>query len=104
MASVETFARALTAEGVSCSAGYIGKPIYLCAEALTAKKTYGTSHCPFDCGRTSRSFEYVEGLCPVTEDALNHMVTFSFNENYTLEDIEDIARAISKVAEGLRNR
>lgn len=103
MTTAEAFARALTAEGVACGAGYIGKPIYLCAEALTAKKTYGTSHCPFDCGRTSRSFEYVEGLCPVTEDALSHMVTFSFNENYAMADMEDIARAIRKVAEGIKS-
>ncbi len=30
-----------------------------------------------------------------------HMVTFSFNENYTEDDIADIAEAIRKVAEGL---
>jgi len=97
----EGFAKALTAEGVSCGAGYIGKPIYLCTEALTAKRTYGTSHCPFDCPHTDREIEYVEGMCPETENALNHMVTFSFNENYTEEDISDIARGIRKVAESV---
>ena len=95
----EGFARALTAEGVPCGAGYIGKPIYLCTEALTAKRTYGTSHCPFDCPHTDREIEYVEGMCPETERALDHMVTFSFNENYTEADIADIAQGIRKVAE-----
>jgi len=99
--TAEDFAKALTAEGVPAGAGYIGKPIYLCTEALTAKKTYGTSHCPFDCPHTDRQIEYTEGMCPVTEEALKRMVTFSFNENYTEEDIADIAEAIRKVAEGL---
>ena len=97
--ATDAFAKALTAEGVPSGAGYIGKPIYLCTEALTSKKTYGTSHCPFDCPHTAREIEYVEGMCPETENALNHMVTFSFNENYTEEEIADIARAIRKVAE-----
>ena len=100
--TAEDFAKALTAEGVPAGAGYIGKPIYLCTEALTAKKTYGTSHCPFDCPHTDRQIEYTEGMCPITEEALTRMVTFSFNENYTEEDIADIAEAIRKVAEGLR--
>ena len=46
--------------------------------------------------------KYTEGMCPITEEALTRMVTFSFNENYTEEDIADIAEAIRKVAEGLR--
>ena len=49
------FGRALQAEGVPNMPGYIGKPIYMCTEALTAKKTYGDSRFPFDreraCGR-----------------------------------------------------
>jgi len=102
MADVEVFAKALAAEGVGASAGYIGKPIFLCSEALTAKKTYGTSHCPFDCPHTDRQIEYTEGMCPITEEAMNHLVTVGINENYTEEDIRDMAGAIRKVAEGLR--
>jgi len=70
-------------------------------DALARKETYGTSMCPFTCGRTDREVEYTKGMCPKTEEALDHMVTFSFNENYTEDDIRDVAGAISKVCESL---
>jgi perosamine synthetase len=95
------FAAALTQEGVPASAGYIGEPIFLCMEALAAKKTFGTSTYPFDGSHGGRQIEYTAGMCPRTEEALAHMVTLGINENYTERDIEDMAGAIRKVAEGL---
>jgi hypothetical protein len=38
-------------------------------------------------------------MCPVTENMLHHMLTIGINENYSEEDIKDIAVAIRKVAE-----
>jgi perosamine synthetase len=98
------FAQALSAEGVPASAGYIGEPIYLCMEALAAKKTFGRSGHPLDGCHGGRILEYTRGMCPRTEDELHHMVTLSINENYSKDDIEDMAGAIRKVAEGLRER
>ncbi|MGQ9555201.1 MAG: DegT/DnrJ/EryC1/StrS family aminotransferase [Anaerolineae bacterium] len=95
------FAKALTAEGVGASAGYIGEPIYLCMEALVAKKTFGKSGHPFDGCHGGRQIEYTKGMCPRTEDELRHMITLSLNENYSRKDIEDMAGAIHKVAENL---
>ncbi|MBI4551002.1 MAG: DegT/DnrJ/EryC1/StrS family aminotransferase [Candidatus Latescibacteria bacterium] len=101
MTPAERFARALSAEGVSASAGYIGKPIFLCAGALAEKRTYGTSRFPFDSPYTDRPVEYTDAMCPVTQDILSQLVILGFNEQYTPADIDDMAGAIRKVAEGM---
>jgi len=98
------FAKALSAEGVPAGAGYIGQPIFLCMEALANKKTFGNSGHPFDGCHGGRKIDYTEGMTPVAEEELKHMVTLGLNENYTREDIEDMAGAIRKVAEGLARR
>ncbi|MEE2710242.1 MAG: DegT/DnrJ/EryC1/StrS family aminotransferase [Gemmatimonadota bacterium] len=99
--SADIFASALTAEGVSASAGYIGKPIFLCAAPLAEKRTYGDSHFPFDGSVTDREIEYTEDMCPITQEFLDHLVVLSFNENFIDEDMDEIAGAIRKVAAGL---
>jgi len=95
------FAEALTAEGIPAGAGYIGKPIFICSEAMHSKATYGTSHCPFDCPRADAKIEYKEGLCPVTDREQPKLITIGINENFSVQDIRDIAKAIKKVAENL---
>lgn len=96
---VARFAEALTREGVSAGAGYIGQPIFMCMEALAAKKTFGRSTHPFDGCHGGREIEYTRGMCPRAEDALQHMVTIGIHENMARNDIEDIAGAIRKVAD-----
>jgi dTDP-4-amino-4,6-dideoxygalactose transaminase len=96
---VSEFAEALSKEGVSASTAYIGEPIFLCMDALAAKKTFGRSSHPFDGCHGGRDINYTRGMCPRTEEALHHMVTLGLNENYTRKDIEDVAGAIRKVAE-----
>ena len=95
------FARALNAEGVSSTQAYIGRPIYLCSQALREKNYYGDSHFPFTSEFTDRDFNYAEGACPVAEESMGRMVGISLNENYSEDDIKDMAAAISKVAEGI---
>jgi perosamine synthetase len=92
------FAEALTAEGVPAGAGYIGKPIFLCAEALASKQTFGNSQFPYSILPPDRQVEYTEETCPHAQDALDHMVTLGLNENYDEADIADMAAAIEKVA------
>ncbi len=99
--SAERFAEALQAEGIPAGAGYIGKPIYLCAASLRDKETLGSSHWPFDDAR-SRKINYMEGMCPRTEQFLKHVVTLSLHEHMTKRDMEDYAEAIRKVAHGLK--
>ncbi len=97
--SPAAFAQALTQEGVPAGAGYIGEPIFVCMDALAHKQTFGDSTYPFDRSHGGREIEYTRGMCPRTEEALQHMVTLGLNENYTRQDVEDMAGAIRKVAE-----
>jgi dTDP-4-amino-4,6-dideoxygalactose transaminase len=94
--SPHEFARALSAEGIPASAGYIGRPLYL-SPVLREKRTYGASHCPYDCGR-GRDIEYKEGYCPQAEAILKRMILVGWNENYSEGDVADIAEALAKVA------
>lgn len=98
--TADQFAEAFSAEGIGCGAHYIGKPIFLCHDALREKKLFGGSSFPFD-HPNARPVHYVEGICPVTEDVLNRMVNLAMSEFYTEEDVQDIATAIIKVATGL---
>ncbi len=98
------FAEALSAEGIPASAGYIGKPVYLCSEVFFHKSAYADSGCPFDCAHTTRTYEYEEGLCPNAELLCKQLVIIHLNENFTDADLGDIAAAIKKVAEGLKEK
>ena len=95
------FGAALQAEGVPNMPGYIGKPIYLCTEALTSYKTYGDSGFPFNSPYVDRDYQYTEGLCPRTDEALRHMVTIGINENFGEEDLAAVAGAVAKVARAM---
>ena len=94
----EDFADALTAEGVPASAGYIGKPIFVCAECCASKVTYGDSHFPFDSPYNDRKIEYDERLCPRAQDALDHFVNTRIHEDFSEQDVRDVAKAVAKVA------
>jgi dTDP-4-amino-4,6-dideoxygalactose transaminase len=102
--TADQFSQALSAEGISSGAHYIGKPIFLCQQALVNKTIFGDSHHPFDLPSARKDIEYVEGLCPITEDILNRMVTVSISQFLEEEDVLDIAKGIRKVAEGLSKK
>ena len=95
------FARALVAEGIGASAGYIGDPIFQCSAALADHQTYGDSGFPFYSPYTDRTFERADELCPRTREVLRRLVVLPFNENYSESDIDDVAGAVCKVASGL---
>ncbi|MEA3399895.1 MAG: DegT/DnrJ/EryC1/StrS family aminotransferase, partial [Armatimonadota bacterium] len=93
----QEFAEALRAEGVSCGAHYIGKPIFLCHAAMRNKHLFGDSDYPFD--RASREVIYDESTCPRTQRVLDRMVQpLCPTQFMTEEDIHDTARAIGKVS------
>ena len=102
--TADQFSQALSKEGISSGAHYIGKPIFLCQQALVNKTIFGDSHHPFDLPSARKDIEYVEGLCPITEDILNRMVTVSISQFLEEEDVKDIAKGIRKVAEGLAKK
>ena len=97
----QEFIKALQAEGIPTSWGYTVTPIYLCTDALARKKTFGSTSYPFDSQYYKGSVDYSEGLCPVAERELREIGTLRVYENWTEEDIRDIARAFRKVAGGL---
>ncbi len=94
---LQTFAKAMAAEGVGLGAGYV-RPLYF-TPMLAEANTYGDSHFPFDSAFTSRSYkDYKEGLCPVAESMQKSMFILAINENYTNEDANDIVEALAKVS------
>ena len=100
--TADEFAAALRAEGVSVGAHYIGKPIFLCHEALAQKKIFGDSQFPFDHPNARKGISYEAGICPKCEDALDRLMVMPMSEFYTESDIREMAQAIVKVDSGLR--
>ncbi|MGQ9630555.1 MAG: DegT/DnrJ/EryC1/StrS family aminotransferase [bacterium] len=96
------FQEALNAEGIPFHVGYIPNPIFS-YPVLRDKRTYGSSHCPFDCPR-GRDVEYREEEYPNTLRALEKVFVMSWNEGMAEGDVEDIARGLQKVAEHYRSR
>jgi perosamine synthetase len=90
----QTFGDALLAEGVPAWVRYIVDPLYL-SPVFAEKRTYGTSGYPFT---AYPSQEFVRGLCPNAEAALNGVIAIQWNENYSIPNVEQIAAAIHKVA------
>ncbi len=63
--SREIFVKAMQAEGMSISQGYV-KPIYL--EPMFQKRiVYGSRSCPFSCPFYKGSVSYAAGCCPTAE-------------------------------------
>jgi len=98
--TADEFAAAVRAEGVSCGAHYIGRPIFLCHDALRNQRLFGDSSYPFD--QASHPVVYDDTTCPRTQEVLDRMVQPMCPTQFTPEDeVRDIARAIRKVSEGL---
>ena len=102
--TTDDFAKALSAEGVSCGAHYIGKPIFLCHEAVRSRTLYGSSHFPFDHPNARPGIMYDENTCPVTQRVLDRMLLAQVSQFISEDDVRDIAAAIRKVSRLLRKR
>ena len=101
--SPDDFAKALRAEGVSCGAHYIGKPIFLCHEAIRTQRLFGDSRFPFDHPNARPGITYDDATCPITQRVLDRMVITPGGSQFLAEDdIHGIAAAIRKVSRLLR--
>lgn len=99
--TADEFAAALRAEGIGCGAHYIGRPIFLCHEAVRKQTLFGQSHYPFD-HPNANPVTYDESTCPRTQDLLDRLVMPTRpNQFWTEEDSADVAAAIRKVSENL---
>lgn len=86
------WSKALAAEGVPSSPGYLSAPLYA-APVLRDQVTYGESGYPLAGVR-----DYDEGLCPVAEDLIaRRLLTLLWNEAFTDSDVDDITAAVRKV-------
>lgn len=86
------FATALNAEGVPCVAGYIARPLYQ-EPVLREPSAYGGSGFPI-----RGVAEYPDGQCPVAEALVaSRLLAIPWNENFTDEQVDAIAEAITKV-------
>jgi len=90
--------RALAAEGISVSQGYM-KPLYLLP--IFQKKLPYTKGCPFTCGHYTGFASYEVGSCPTVEALYGHELLTTDICKYPnrVEDIVEFAQAIEKVAD-----
>ncbi|MGE7823988.1 DegT/DnrJ/EryC1/StrS family aminotransferase [Paenibacillus sp. NPDC093718] len=87
------FSKALAAEGIPNSAGYIPEVVYM-QPMFQRWSAYPNSSFPFDLN----GITYEKGLCPNAELILRTAVRLNVNEHYTKEDIDDMVAAVRKVA------
>jgi hypothetical protein len=92
--TVGEFSAALSAEGVPNSLNLFtcGRPLYLYSIFQNRSAFPGTTW-PF-----SNEWIYRPGDCPMAEDVFQRWIAMPMSENYTEQDIEEIAFGITKVA------
>ncbi len=92
-----TFTRAVIAEGLPLRQGAArGEPICM-LPAFQDYNAYGTGDFPWE-PPYGRRVEYRREDYPGTNWAMENVWTASWNEGYTLEDVEDILRGLRKVS------
>lgn len=91
------FVDAVRAEGVPLVEGYV-EPLYM--QPIYQRRAF---HCGPNCPDYDGTVSYAEGICPTAE--LMHrerlLYTTLIHSGLTREDVEDVARAVEKVADGV---
>ena len=80
-----------------------GRPVYL-YDILQERSAFPGSHYPFQSRDTGTDRSYPPGLCPVAEEAFSRWIVLELLENYTEQNVEEIAHAVGKVAYHFRQR
>jgi len=89
------YAESLGSDGIGGSPGYIQMPLYQ-NPVLAEARTYGDSGFPL----TEVHDRYARGLCPNTEALIDgRLLVIGWNENYTEQDVDDIAAALRRASE-----
>ena len=89
------FVKALAAEGVSVTAGYISVPLY--GLPMFQNHSFFAGHWPAKEGGLT-TMDYSKVKLPVTEDILKTCVRFTLNEAMDEDYIRLVAKAVRKVA------
>lgn len=90
------FAAAVRAEGVPLASGYV-PPLYL-VPALRERRLYGGSGFPFDSPYARPQPAFAPGLCPQAEAMAERLCYLPLHQGLAVEDVEDVAAAVAKVA------
>ncbi len=86
---------ALQEAGVFCAPRYIPQPACPC-QIFTQRTTYGRSQCPYTCRERADGthIDYDPADYPGTMQGLERVVVLPWNEQYTEEHVDVIARAL----------
>ena len=98
--AADEFAAAVEAEGIPFAGPYIGSgrqgPLYR-NPFLAEPDMYGSSRFPLDYGRET-PVDYKEAFCPYGEALLGRGISFNMQPSFTRQDLDDIVKALRKVA------
>lgn len=92
--------KALKDWGIASAPRYIQKPAFRC-QVFRDQKTFGNSRWPFTLARPE-AVDYAAERFPGTFRYLDRVLVLPWNENYTTEHLDYIARAVRFCAESLR--
>ncbi len=92
-------ARLLKERGIASAPRYIQKPAFMC-EIFQKQQTFGQSRYPFTLARPE-AVDYDRSRFTGTYEALDGVLVLPWNERYTDEHVDYIARAVRETAEGL---
>jgi len=99
--SRETFVKAMRAEGISLSPGYV-RPIYL--EPMYQRRlAYGNRGCPFRCPWYEGSVSYDHGLCPTAEKLYfeEFIITDICKYPNGEKEVNEFVMAVKKIADNV---
>lgn len=85
-------ARLLRERGIASAPRYIQKPAFMC-EVFQQQRTFGNSHYPFTLAR-AEAINYDRARFPGTFAALDSVLVLPWNERYTEEHVDYIARSL----------
>jgi dTDP-4-amino-4,6-dideoxygalactose transaminase len=86
--------------GIASAPRYIQKPAFQC-EVFRDQRTFGTSHYPFGLARPE-AVDYTPDRFPGTFAALDQVLVLPWNERYTTEHVDYIAKSIHESVENLK--
>jgi perosamine synthetase len=95
-------AAALKSREIASAPRYIQKPAFQCA-VFQERRTFGKSHWPFDLAR-KEALDYRRERFPGTFAALESVLVLPWNERYTDEHVDYVARSIRQAVEKLSGR
>jgi len=92
-------AKLLKEKNIASAPRYIQKPAFMC-EVFQKQRTFGNSNYPFNLA-SPEALDYSRERFPGTFAALEHVLVLPWNERYTTDHVDYIARMITQAAEQL---